>query len=133
MEETPDTVPPRTHEAALSPRTQLAVQDLEGAVQRYYAESLASSTKVYSSEQKRFMEFCSLYSIHNVLPVSQYMLCYFVAYLGEKGLGHSTIKTYLAAVRSLQVDYGFDSPFKSSMPKMDRVMKGINVAQGKQK
>ena len=86
---------------------------------------------MYSSGQKRFLEFCSLYNIHDVLPMSQDMLCYFVAYLGEKGLGHSTIKTYLAAVRSLQVNYGFDSPFVSSMPKLDRVMKGTKVAQGK--
>ena len=60
------------------------------------------------------------------------MLCYFVSYLGKKGLGHSTIKSYLAAVRSLQVDYGFNSPFDESMPKLDRVMKGIKVAQGKE-
>ena len=60
------------------------------------------------------------------------MLCYFVSYLGEKGLGHSTIKTYLAAIRSMQVDYGFKSPFDDTMPKLDRVMKGIKVAQGKE-
>lgn len=108
------------------------MQNLEGAVQRYYAESLASSTKkVYNSGQKRFLEFCTLYNVQDVLPVSQDLLCYFVAYLGEKGLGHSTIKTYLAAVRSLQIDYGFDNPFMNSMPKLDRIMKGIKVAQGK--
>ena len=96
------------------------------------AESLATLTKkVYSSGQKRFLEFCSLYEINDVLPVSQELLCYFVAYLGKQGLRHSTIKSYLAAVRSLQVDYGFNSPFEESMPKLDRVMKGIKVEQGK--
>ena len=67
-----------------------------------------------------------------MLPVTQDMLCYFVAYLGKKGLGYSTIKTYLAAVRSLQVDYGFNSPFDASMPKLDRVLKGVKVVQGKE-
>ena len=37
--------------------------------------------------------------------MTQDLLCYFVSFLGEKGLGHSTIKSYLAAVRSLQIDY----------------------------
>lgn len=55
-----------------------------------------------------------------------------MAYLGKKGLSHGTIKSYLAAVRSLQVDYGFNSPFDVSMPKLDRVLKGVKVAQGKE-
>uniref|UniRef100_A0A1X7TKH8 Uncharacterized protein n=1 Tax=Amphimedon queenslandica TaxID=400682 RepID=A0A1X7TKH8_AMPQE len=50
----------------------------------------------------------------------------------EKWLGHSTIKCYLAAVRSMQINYGFDNPFDMSMPRLDRVMKGIKVAQGKE-
>ena len=58
-------------------------------------------------------------------------MCYFVAYLSEKGLGHATIKSYLAGVRSLQIEYGFQSPFDVGMPKLDRIMKGIKVAQGK--
>ena len=52
--------------------------------------------------------------------------------LGEKGLGHSTIKSYLAAVRSLQIDYGFQNPFGASMPKLERIMNGIKDSQGKE-
>ena len=59
-------------------------------------------------------------------------LCYFVSFLGEKGLGHSTMKSYLAAVRSLQIDYGFQNPFGASLPKLERIMKGIKVSQGKE-
>ena len=77
--------------------------------------------KVYNSGQKQFLEFCSLYAVKDVLPVTQ-DLCYFVSFLGEKGLGHSTIKSYLAIVRSFQIDYGFQNPF----------MKGIKVSQGKE-
>ena len=64
--------------------------------------------------------------------MTQDLLCYFVSFLGEKGLGHSTIKSYLAAVRSLQIDYGFQNPFGASMPKLERIMKGIKVSQGKE-
>ena len=106
---------------------------MEGAVQHYYSESLAPSTKkVYNSGQKRFLEFCSLYKIVDVLPVTQELLCYFAAYLGRKGLGHSTVKSYLASVRSLQIDYGLGNPFDTSMPRLDRILKGIKVDQGKQ-
>ena len=52
--------------------------------------------------------------------------------LGEKGLGHSTIKSYLAAVRNLQIDYGFQNRFGASMPKLERIMNGIKVSQGKE-
>ena len=78
------------------------------------------------------MKFCSEYYIQNVLPVDEDVLCYFVAYLGKRGLGHGTIKTYLAAVRSLQIDYGFHNPFDKNMPKLDRILKGVKVSQGKQ-
>ena len=91
----------------------------------------ASTKKVYNSGQKHFLQFCSAYSINNVLPVNQNLLCYFVAYLSKKGLGHATIKSYLAGVRSLQIEYGFQSPFDVGMPKLDQIMKGIKVAQEK--
>ena len=66
-----------------------------------------------------------------MLPATQDILCYFVAFLRKKGQGHSTIKTYLASVRSLQVDYGFKSPFEESMPKLSRILQGVKMAQGK--
>ena len=64
--------------------------------------------------------------------MTQDLLCYFVSFMGEKGLGHSTIKSYLAVVRSFQIDYGFQNPFGASMPKLERIMKGIKVSQGKE-
>uniref|UniRef100_A0A1X7V3E6 Reverse transcriptase domain-containing protein n=1 Tax=Amphimedon queenslandica TaxID=400682 RepID=A0A1X7V3E6_AMPQE len=42
----------------------------------------------------------------------------------KKGLGHSTIKSYLAAVRSMQIDYRLNNPFDMRIPRLDRVMKG---------
>ena len=67
---------------------QLALSNLEDTVQHYYTEGLAASTrKAYSSGQKQFLDFCSLYKIDNVLPVTQDILCYFVAFLGKNGWG----------------------------------------------
>ena len=104
----------------MHPGPRLAESHLAETVQQYYSEGLAASTKkVYSTGQKHFMKFCSEYYIQNVLPVDEDVLCYFVAYLGKQGLGHGTIKSYLAAVRSLQIDYGFHNPFDKNMPKLD--------------
>lgn len=80
--------------------------------------------KVYNAGQKHLIDFCTSYSIEKVLPVSHDTLCYFVSFLAEKGLSHSTIKSYLAAVRSMQIDYGLDNSFDTSMPRLDRVMSG---------
>lgn len=60
---------------------------MEEAVQHYYSEILALSTKVDSAGQKRFFEFCFMHSMNDVLPVTQDLLCYFVSYLVKKRLG----------------------------------------------
>ena len=60
------------------------------------------------------------------------MLCRYVAFLAEDGLAHSTIKSYLSAVRQLQIAEGLPDPFLASMPRLEQVIKGIKVRQGKQ-
>ena len=43
-------------------------------------------------------------------PVSESLLCYFVASLARQGLAPATIKTYLAGVRHAQIMRGFEEP-----------------------
>ena len=52
--------------------------------------------------------------------------------MGNAGLRHGTIKSYLSAVRYLQISYGLPNPFDQPMPRLDLVMRGIKSAQGKQ-
>ena len=66
-----------------------------------------------------------------MLPVSQDILCYFVSYLGEAGLAYSTIKSYLSAIRYLQISYGFPSPFDIPMPRLDLILRGIKITKAK--
>ena len=58
-------------------------------------------------------------------------MCYFVSYLGERNLSHSTIKSYLAAIRNLHIDYGFPSPFDTKIPRLDMVLRGIKISLAK--
>lgn len=45
-----------------------------------------------------------LHTIHGqAIPT----LCYYVACLGQEGLAHSTIKTYLSGMRQVQIAHGF--------------------------
>ena len=67
-----------------------------------------------------------------MLPVSEEVLCYYVAHLGDRGLAPSTVKTYLAAIRDLQVQYGFPSPFDTKMPRLDRAIRGLKIVRGKE-
>ena len=84
------------------------------------------------SGKKQFINFCKDYKIHKALPVTEELLCYYVAYLGDRDLACSTIKCYLAAVRDLHIEYGFPSPFDTSMPRLDRVIRGLKTVRGKQ-
>ena len=62
----------------------------------------------------------------NPFPVSQVLMCYYVAYLASSGLAYQTIKTYLAAVQHAQVAKGLPEPKEvASMPKLRVVENGV--------
>ena len=100
---------------------------MAGTVQRYFAEGIAPSTrKTYSAASKRFHAFCVKFNVPSPFPVSEHTLCCFAAYLAEKGLAPQTAKTYLSAVRNLQLSLGLPDPRdQSSLPILKRVLAGI--------
>ena len=111
----------------------MALTRLDGSLQEYYTAGLAESTrKVYLTGKKQYILFCKKFNISKALPITEEMLCYYVAFLGDRGLAHSTIKTYLGALRDLHVEYGFQSPLERSMTRFDRVLKGIKVKRGRE-
>ena len=63
--------------------------------------------------------------------MTQSILCFFVSYLGKNGLAYSTIKGYLAAVRNLQIGYGWPCPAATPMPKLEQVLRGIKISQAR--
>ena len=68
------------------------------------------------------------------VPVCKNQLCYYVSYLANEGLAHQMIKSYLSAVRHLQISYGHPDPHIGDMPRLKQVLKGIKssqVCQGK--
>lgn len=92
---------------------------------------LADSTqKTYRAASKRFNDFCIKFNINTPFPVSERLLCSFAAYLADDGLKPGSIKVYLAAIRSLQINLGLPDPRdQSSLPRLKRIMAGIARCQ----
>ena len=90
-----------------------------------YQAGLAPSTqRAYKAGKKRYLQFCGRVAI-SLLPVSETMLCRFLAFLRLEGLCHQTAKSYLSAVRHLQISQGLGDPTISSMPQLELVLPGM--------
>ena len=119
-----------TDQHAHHPQTRLDISSLEGDVQRYVELGLASATrKTYQAGISRLYQFCTMYSVSDPLPVSQSLLCAFVSYLANVGLAYTTIKTYVSAIRHLQIARDLPEPRAMPMPKLALVERGIQNAR----
>jgi len=99
---------------------------LEEVVQRYFENGLAPSTRrTYQAGINKFVKFCAFYNINTPLPVSQSLLCSYISHLAISGLAHGTIKTYLAAIRYMQISQDLPEPRADPMPKLSLVLRGI--------
>ena len=58
--------------------------------------------RTYNSAQQRYLSFCEHYQLVG-LPATEDVLLLYVAFLYDQGLKGSSIRVYLAAVRSLHV------------------------------
>jgi hypothetical protein len=68
--------------------------------------------RTYSSAQRRYLNFCLEFNLTN-LPASERVLLKYIAHLFQGGLKGSSIKVYLAAVRSLHVFSNLPPPMHS--------------------
>ena len=59
------------------------------------------------------------------LPATETNLCMFVSYLGESGLKHRTIKSYLSAIRFLHISEGLSDPFRAPLSRLHYVLRGV--------
>ena len=84
---------------------------LDSAVQFFRRQVIADSThKIYQSALKCFRHFCSQYDIVSPFPVSEAILCYFAMAMANNNLVSQTVKTYLSAIRFMQVSLGLPEP-----------------------
>ena len=108
------------------------INNLDRAVLHYYSAALAPTTKkTYKAAERRYLQFCKDFALQP-LPTSETLLCYFVACLGQQGLAHSTIKTYLSGVRQIQIAHGLQDPHIDQMARLRQVLKGVKIEAGTQ-
>ena len=105
---------------------------LGNSVRKYFHQGLASSTqRSYDSAKARFINFCSSAGSYP-LSLSEHLLCFYVSFLADNGLAHSSIKCYLSAARHLQISHGFPDPNIGDMPRLKQTLRGIKSFQAKQ-
>ena len=107
-------------------KARLDITQLDTVVQFYCVKGLADSTqKTYRVALNRYSQFCTMYSV-NPFPVSESLLCYFVASLARHGLTPAKIRTYLAGVRHAQIMRGFEEPRQhSTLPRLHLLQAGV--------
>ena len=107
------------------------VHSLDGAVQHYFTAALAqSSHKTYKVAANKYLTFCESFML-SPLPTSEATLCYFTACLGQQGLAHSTIRTYISGIRQLQIVHELPEPKLDTMPQLHQVLKGVQMEHSK--
>ena len=115
--------------ATRPPVPRLALSDLERNVHQYLTQALAPATrKAYSSGQSRFLHFCSEVGLQPY-PLTETLLCFFVAHLASQGLAPQTVKSYLSAIRHFHITAGHGDPFTpGAFPRLQYVVRGIKQA-----
>ena len=105
--------------------------DWRSEAEQLLRQGIASSTsKVYTSAQKAFLEFCRRLQL-TPLPASECTLILFVAELAQSH-SHAMIRTYLVGVRHLHVSHGLGNPMEGAL-KLELVLKGARRKEPKQK
>ena len=79
---------------------------------------------MYESGQRRFISFCSQFSL-NPLPVSEAVLCRFVAFHAASNITYGSVRSYLSAVRHFYIMNNLPDPSLSSFPRLEYVLKGL--------
>ena len=111
-------------------KTRLDINELGQLVQFFFSQGLAQSTqRSYNAGKNRFITFCQEANL-TPFPAAESTLCIFAAYLALQGLKHHTIKSYLSAVRHLQIEKNCFDPFnQQSLVKLELVLKGVKRYQ----
>ena len=118
---------PLTGVPPAGPASQLDLTAMAPSVQHYFRQDLAQSTqKTYGSAMRLFCAFCIKFNVHSPFPATKHVMCCFAAHLADEGLAAQTVKSYLSAVRNMQISLGLPDPRdQSSLPMLKRVLDGI--------
>ena len=105
------------------------VTSLDPTIQRLLQAGLAPSTqRTYGAGKKKYLGFCQQAGLAP-LPATEQRLMQFIAYAVNHGLKHQTIKSYISAIRHLQVSCGGGDPKIGDMPQVSLMLRGVRKEQ----
>ena len=81
-----------------------------------------STSRTYNSAQKSYLQFCNLFSLIPI-PASEQTLLRYIAHISPS-VGPQSIHVYLAAIRTMHITQGFDSP-PTNTPRISLAIKGL--------
>lgn len=125
----PSTGKPSPHASKASPGVEpyTGGPRLDQIIQHFLHWALAPSTHhSYEAAHKCFLSFCTKIQ-SSPLPVTETLLCWYVASLADQKLKYQAIKCYLSAVRFLQIMSSFSDPNMSSIPILE--YRGVKLEQ----
>ena len=88
-----------------------------------YGGITTNTRTTYSVAVRRYLSFCSIYHLEP-LPVTQSNALRFLAHMSQAGLSLSTVKVYLAGLRSWCIDIGAPLPLVYT-PTLSQAMKAL--------
>ena len=98
---------------------------MDGDVQALFVQGVSPSTlAAYSSGIRRYSIFCKQFRLQP-LPLSDTLLCRFVAVLHRQELSPSTVRLYLSSLRFLQISQGEADPSLANFPQLHYVIKAV--------
>jgi hypothetical protein len=104
--------------------TYCIIADLDRQAQQLVIQGIRLNTRrTYSSAQKCFIQFCNQQNLP-VIPTTEQVLLWFIAFLNSKRIAASSMHVYLAAVRSMHVMAGCPPP-PSSAPRVKLALKAV--------
>ena len=105
---------------------------LGATIRRLLQAGLAPSTqRAYAAGKKKYLQFCQQ-SATLPVPVTEGGLVSFVAWGVQQGLKHQTLKSYISAVRHLQVSCSMGDPKVGTMPQLELALRGARKEQAGQ-
>ena len=98
---------------------------MDSTILALISRGTASSTlAAYESGKRRYIGFCTEHNL-TPLPLDERKLLSFVAFLFRSQLSYQTVRSYLSAVRHMQIISGLPDPALSSFCRLNYALLGV--------
>ena len=102
---------------------------MDATVQTLLESGVAPSTaSAYRSGVRRYKSFCTETGL-SAFPLTETVVCRFVAHLHQAQLSLSSIRLYLSAIRFSQIAYGNGNPHLETFDRLHYVVRGVARTQ----